>query len=87
MEKSMGAFSIAEAKAQLSAIVARVENGEPVTITKRGIPVVKIVPVNAVPVKPKLDLEKLRAFRASMPPMKESAVDMIRRMRDGEIDE
>lgn len=83
----MGAFSIAEAKAQLSAIVAMVENGEPVTITKRGIPVVKIVPVNAVPVKPKLDLEKLRAFRASMPPMKESAVDMIRRMRDGEIDE
>ena len=83
----MGAFSIAEAKAQLSAIVAMVENGEPVTITKRGIPVVKIVPINAVPVKPKMDLEKLRAFRASMPPMKESAVDMIRRMRDGEIDE
>ena len=83
----MGAFSIAEAKAQLSAIVAMVENGEPVTITKRGIPVVKIVPVNAVPVKPKLDLEKLRAFRATMPPMKESAVDMIRRMRDGQIDE
>ena len=83
----MGAFSIAEAKAQLSAIVAMVENGEPVTITKRGIPVVKIVPVNAVPVKPKMDLEKLRAFRATMPPMKESAVDMIRRMRDGEIDE
>jgi prevent-host-death family protein len=87
MEKSMGAFSIAEAKAQLSAIVAMVENGEPVTITKRGIPVVKIVPVNAVSVKPKLDLEKLRAFRASLTPMKESAVDMIRRMRDGEIDE
>ncbi|MEQ1517783.1 MAG: type II toxin-antitoxin system prevent-host-death family antitoxin [Usitatibacteraceae bacterium] len=83
----MGAFSIAEAKAQLSAIVAMVENGEPVTITKRGIPVVKIVPVNAVPMKPKMDLEKLRAFRASMPPMKESAVDMIRRMRDGEINE
>ncbi len=83
----MGAFSIAEAKAQLSAIVAMVENGEPVTITKRGIPVVKIVPVYAVPVKPKMDLEKLRAFRATMPPMKESAVDMIRRMRDGEIDE
>ena len=83
----MGAFSIAEAKAQLSAIVAMVENGESVTITKRGIAVVKIVPLNAVPVKPKMDLEKLRAFRATMPPMKESAVAMIRRMRDGEIDE
>lgn len=83
----MGAFSIAEAKAQLSAIIAMVENGEPVTITKRGIPVVKIVPVNAVPVKPKMDLEKLRAFRATLTPLKVSGVDMIRRMRDGEIDE
>lgn len=83
----MGAFSIAEAKAQLSAIVAMVENGEPVTITKRGIPVVKIVPVNAVPVKPKMDLEKLRAFRATLTPLKVSGADMIRRMRDGEIDE
>ena len=83
----MGAFSIAEAKAQLSAIVSMVENGESITITKRGIPVVKIVPLNAVPVKPKMDLEKLRAFRATLTPMKESAVVMIRRMRDGEIHE
>ena len=83
----MVAFSIAEAKAQLSAIVTMVENGESVTITKRGIPVVKIVPLNAVPVKPKMDLEKLRAFRATLTPLKESAVVMIRRMRDGEIDE
>lgn len=83
----MGAFSIAEAKAQLSAIVEMVENGEAVTITKRGIPVVKIVPVNAMPIKPKPDFEKLRAFRARMPPMKESAVTAIRRMRDAEIDE
>jgi prevent-host-death family protein len=83
----MGAFSIAEAKAQLSAIIEMVENGEPVTITKRGVPVVKIVPVNAPPAKPKIDLEVLRQLRASMPPMKVSAVEMIRRMRDGEIDE
>ncbi len=83
----MGAFSIAEAKAQLSAIVSMVENGESITITKRGIPVVKIVPLNAVPVKPKMDLEKLRAFRATLTPLKVSGADMIRRMRDGEIDE
>ena len=82
----MGVFSIAEAKAQLSAIIQMVENGEPVTITKRGIPVVKIVPVNAPPLKPKIDLEALRALRASMPAMKASAVDMIQRTRDGEID-
>ena len=83
----MGAFSIAEAKAQLSAIVQMVENGEAVTITKRGIPVVKIVPVNAVPMKPQIDFESLRRLRAKMPMMKVPAVEMIRRMRDGEIDE
>ena len=83
----MVAFSIAEAKTQLSAIVSMVENGESITITKRGIPVVKIVPLTAAPVKPKMGLEKLRAFRATLTPMKESAVVMIRRVRDGEIDE
>jgi prevent-host-death family protein len=83
----MGAFSIAAAKAQLSAIVQMVENGEPVTITRRGVPVVKIVPMGTPPAKPKIDLEALRALRATLMPMKESAVDMIRRQRDGEIDE
>ena len=82
----MSAFSIAGAKAQLSAIIEMVENGEAVIITKRGVPVVKIVPVSAVPLKPKPDFEKLRAFRAGLPPMKESAVAAIRRIRDGEID-
>ncbi|MEO8103788.1 MAG: type II toxin-antitoxin system prevent-host-death family antitoxin [Betaproteobacteria bacterium] len=82
----MSAFSIAEAKAQLSAIVGMVENGEAVTITKRGIPVAKIVPVNAPPARPKIDLARLRALRESMPEMKESTVDMIRRQRDGVID-
>jgi prevent-host-death family protein len=86
-EIPMGAFSNAEAKSQLGAIVQKVENGEPVTITRRGIPVVKIVPVNALPVKPKVDLERLRAFRATLTSMKESAVAMIRRLRDGEIEE
>ena len=83
----MGAFSIAEAKAQLSAIVEMVENGEPVTITKRGVAVAKIVPINAPSAKPKIDLAALRAFRATMPKMKMSGVELIRKMRDEEIDE
>ncbi len=83
----MGAFSIAEAKAQLSAIVEMVERGESVTITKRGKPVVKMVPANAPPVKPKMDLDELRAIRATLPRMKISSVDIIRKMRDGNVDE
>ena len=83
----MGAFSVAEAKAQLSAIIEMVEAGETVTITKRGKPVVKLIPANALPIKPKMDLEELRRFRATIPPLKVSGADMIRRMRDGEIEE
>jgi prevent-host-death family protein len=83
----MGAFSVAEAKAQLSAIIEMVEAGETVTITKRGKPVVKMVPANALPIKPKMDLEELRRFRESMPIMKRNSVEIIRQMRDGEINE
>ena len=82
----MGAFSIAEAKAQLSAIIEMVENGEPVTITKRGKPVVKLLPVNVPPAKPKLDLAAIRKMRESMSPSKENAVDMVRRAREGTED-
>ena len=39
-----------------------VEAGETITITKRGKPVVKMVPANALPTKPKMDLEKLRNY-------------------------
>lgn len=83
----MGAFSVAEAKAQLSAIIEMVEAGETVTITKRGKPVVKLIPANALPIKPKMDLEELRRFRATIPPLKISGAEMIRRMRDDEIEE
>ena len=83
----MGAFSVAEAKAQLSAIIEMVEAGETITITKRGKPVVKMVPANALPIKPKMDLEELRKLRALTPMMKTNSVEIIRQMRDGEIDE
>jgi prevent-host-death family protein len=83
----MGAFSVAAAKAHLSAIIEMVEAGETVTITKRGKPVVKMVPANALPIKPKMDLEELRKLRARTPRMKTNSVEIIRQMRDGEIDE
>lgn len=38
----MGSYSVAEVKAQLSAILAAVERGENVVITKRGQPVARI---------------------------------------------
>ncbi|MBC7624327.1 MAG: type II toxin-antitoxin system prevent-host-death family antitoxin [Aeromicrobium sp.] len=83
----MLAFSVAEAKAQLSAIIEMVEHGETVTITKRGKPVVNMVPANAPPRKPKWNLEEARAIRERTLMMKENSVEIIRKMRDGEINE
>lgn len=80
----MGAYSIAEAKAHLSALVEQVARGEAVTLTKRGKPVARIVPLGDVPVKPKIDLAELRKFHATMPKSKIDSATMIRKMRDEE---
>jgi prevent-host-death family protein len=37
-------FSVADAKNKLPALIKAVENGNPVTICRRGVPVVDIVP-------------------------------------------
>lgn len=39
-------MQLRDAKAQLSAVVESASNGEPVTITKHGVPVVMVVPVD-----------------------------------------
>ena len=80
----MGAYSIAEAKAHLSALIEQVERGEAVTLTKRGKPIARIVSLIEPAHKPKIDLERLRAFRATMPKSKMSSAAMIRKMRDEE---
>lgn len=80
----MGAYSIAEAKAHLSALVEQVERGEPVTLTKRGRAVARIVPLTEFSPKPKADLEKLRAFRATQTMSKMTSTEMIRKMRNEE---
>ena len=41
----MKTSSISEAKNRLSALIKRVQGGEPVLITDRGVPVAKLVPV------------------------------------------
>ncbi len=41
----MKSESISNAKNRLSALIKRVQSGEPVVITDRGVPVAKLVPV------------------------------------------
>ena len=80
----MGAYSIAEAKAHLSALLEQVARGEVVTLTltKRGKPVARIFPAGDLPVKPKLDLRALEKFRARLPKSSVNSAKMLRKMRD-----
>ena len=73
-------INLADAKARLSELVDRVERGETVEITRRGKPAARLVP--ATPEKVKVDVEALRVAAKKMPYQHESAVDLIRRMRD-----
>ena len=76
----MVSVTLADAKAQLSALVERVAQGESVQITRRGKPVAQLTPLEA-PRKP-ISLEELRAFTEGMPMQSEPAGEFIRRMRD-----
>ena len=76
----MDRISLAEAKAHLSEIIDRVEAGESVEITRRGKTAAVISP--AVRPKQPVDIAALRALRSTIPYQEESAVDLIRKMRD-----
>lgn len=57
----MGAYTVAEAKANLSAILDEVEAGKEIVITRRGKPVARLSREND-PTKP-IDWSKIDAFR------------------------
>ncbi len=78
----MRSMSLADVKAQLSAVVERVQAGETVWLTKRGKPVAQIAPIERPRPLKKIDVEALRRHAATMTYQEESAGDFIRRMRD-----
>lgn len=72
----MGAYTVAEVKAHLSAILKAVANGEEVVVTKRGKPVARILPEKQNPTT--VDWAKIDAFRNSLQKGKVS-VSLIRK--------
>ena len=87
----MTTHSIAEAKNQLSKLIDRALQGEPVVITRRGEPVVELKPVRPAP-QPiigaiaRADIEWLRARRAQLPYCDSDAGTFVSQMRDEEDD-
>jgi prevent-host-death family protein len=78
----MNTVNLADAKAQLSELIARAASGEAVCITRHGKPVARLTPVYT-PRRP-IALGALRALTDSMPVQTESAGDFVRGMRDGD---
>jgi prevent-host-death family protein len=81
----MAAYSLAQAKDQLSKLVDEALTGEPVTITRHGKPVVHLTPVQARQGKPmtKEMLDWLAERRAKLPALEGTTwAELVREMRD-----
>jgi len=76
----MTRVGLAEAKARLSALIAQVEAGEEVVITRHGRPIARLASVEQT----KQALRPLAAFRAGMPALRRPSVDVLRDLRDDE---
>lgn len=82
----MSSYSVAYAKEQLSKLIDEALAGESVVITRHGKPVVELRPSagTALAGADRYKLEWLQQRRDSRPGLNEPAVDIIRRMRDGD---
>ena len=79
----MRSLSVAQAKAQLSALLDAVEHGEDVEITRRGVPVARLVRPN-VAREPAFDLAEFMATTRVQPLHQGAdATVLIRDLRDG----
>jgi prevent-host-death family protein len=73
----MGAYSVAEAKAQLSALLQAVELGEEVTITRRGVAVAVVSPVRKA--NAAINWERIRACQQRTKPVSTPAKKLAQR--------
>ena len=74
--------NLAHAKAHLSELIDKVENGETVVITRHGRSVARLGPVE-LPKRP-IDFKLLEEFRKTMPSLPKPSAELIREMRDDE---
>lgn len=74
----MSTVTLAEAKTHLSHLLDQVEAGEEVVITRHGLPIARITPVE----KPKQPVKPLAEFRRRMPGWSKSSAELLREMRE-----
>jgi prevent-host-death family protein len=78
----MDSYSLADAKAHLSELINRVENGETVEITRRGKLVARLTPPGRQ--LKKVDVDALRRLTARHTLQRQGAGEFIREMRDAD---
>lgn len=79
----MSAYSVAEAKAKLSALIDEALEGKPVIITRHGHPVVELRATTPAPRRvTQADLDWLAERRRGRSVAKTDATTLIRKMRD-----
>ena len=76
----MVTVSLAKAKAQLSALLDKVEAGEEVVITRHGRAVAHVIAPYRAKRPPALD--ELAEFRATMPRLRRPSAELLREVRD-----
>jgi len=74
----MVTVTLIEAKAHLSELLAKVEAGEQVVITRHGRPVAHLSGI----ARPKHPVRPLAGFRARMPRLRKSSAVLLREARD-----
>lgn len=77
----MSSVSLAEAKANLSRLIDKVEAGEDVVITRHGRPVAKVTAIRPV----KQSIPSLAGFRAGIQRRKGSSAEALRQLRDEDV--
>ena len=77
---TMERVKLTHAKAHLSELLNKVENGREVVITRHGKDVVRLSPARQS--RQPIPLTELAAFRASMPRLRRPSVELIREIRD-----
>ena len=83
----MDRINLDDTQESLAEIIARVEGGETVVVTRGDAVVARIEPVAATskrtfPVKKPIDFEMMKRVADSLPYQEESAGDFMRRLRD-----
>lgn len=74
----MKTISIADTKAHLSELLARIEGGEEIVITRRGKPIARLSPIR----QPRGPITSLAEFRRTLPHQNIPASEVLRRLRE-----